>query len=62
MPSRRDFLAATLSTLWSAAALADEFPNGVRDTLGPQFGPGATGGRPSTPIRRGPGAIERFRY
>jgi hypothetical protein len=62
MPSRRDFLAATLSTLWSAAALADEFPNGVRDTLGPQFAPRAAGGQPPMPIRRGPGAIDRFRY
>jgi len=57
--------AAVLLTIVAATfgnvARAGDFPNGVRDTLGPQFGP-ATQNVLAKPMRRGPGAIETLRY
>ena len=58
-------LVALLAALTASACIAvraEDFPGGVRDTLGPQFGPASrsTVGRP--PPQRGTGATERLHH
>ena len=58
--------AAVLLTALAAdvgnVARAGDFPNGVRDTLGPQFGAAPQQNAAPTPRRRGPGDLDRLRY
>ena len=54
---------AMLATSLGHAARAEDFPNGVRDTLGPQFGPAVQqNAAPGPPRRPGPGAIDGLRH
>ena len=46
---------------FAAAAHAGDFPDGVRDTLGPQFAP-APAQRNAKPAKRGPAAIDRLHF
>jgi hypothetical protein len=55
-------LSTTLAAGLATVARAEDFPNGVRDTLGLQFGPAPHPNVVARPMRRGPGAVDSLRY
>ena len=55
-------LLAVLAMCLCVAARAEDFPGGVRDTLGPQFGPASRSTVARPPPRPGTGANERLRH
>jgi hypothetical protein len=55
-------LLTALVAVFGNVARAGDFPNGVGDTLGPQFGATLQPNAVPTPRRRGPGAIDTLHY
>jgi hypothetical protein len=55
-------LLASFAMCLCVTARAEDFPGGVRDTLGPQFGPASRSTVTRPPPRRGTGATERLHH